>query len=838
MKLTVFFSWQTETDKLGFTNKSLIIEALGSAFKEIQDKGELKGIFFELKEGLNKDSGTPKVADKMFEHADECDIFVGDFTVAQRANPIVKFLNKHCPRIVSFRYSPNSNVIGEYSRAQKNSPDFYKQIILVANEVNGTPKEDPECIPFDFRGERWPIFFNLKTDSPQDRDAAKETLKKGFVDALRKCSATAIEYRLTKYKPFIPWSELGKLKTFKGSFISTDILDGYLETIKNAKKLRILGLSGLGKSRMVYEAFRDPELSRTFLYYDCKDEDRPKVKSRLISDIFKYFKDAVVILDNCETEAYQYYLDLWSEHGNPCRLIAISNNPLESPITGIEQLRIDRHLEDVVEKMLSRAGIPNEVITQIKELSGGIPLMGMLMAEALRNGKPIGQLSNTNIVNKILGVSQTDRKRTIFQTLSLFDYIGWEKELRGEIEYVATNKHITSIDHHSDEVLLNEFDSVIKDGIEKQIIEKKGRKIGIRPIPISLHLIEEWMKSCTEERLIRVLNAILNSPDPDSLMKALRTQFSQLDFNPHAQMILQRSLDVGGPFDSAEVLNTKFGSELLRTFADITPSSVLALFNRQLSGLGIDLLLEITDGRREIVWTLEKLAFRSEFFDQSAFLLMKLGIAENERISNNATGQFLSLFPILLAATEVDLMHRLDFLHKHSKNPENNSMILRAIKSALKTSDFIYFHGPEKIGRVSMANYEPTEEEIHAYFRGCLELLCELGSKDSEILSKAAAIFKDTFIGLCRMGYDGMALDYAERLSSMLNFDWDDMYDTLSLFENSVGQYISPESQAKYRFLKDSLRKYDIISRFRRIEKDHTGNWNEPFEKSLESQHR
>ena len=70
MKLNVFFSWQSETDKLGYTNRSLIIDAIHGAFKDIQNQGQLKGIFFELNEGMTNVSGTPNVAEKMFEHAD------------------------------------------------------------------------------------------------------------------------------------------------------------------------------------------------------------------------------------------------------------------------------------------------------------------------------------------------------------------------------------------------------------------------------------------------------------------------------------------------------------------------------------------------------------------------------------------------------------------------------------------------------------------------------------------------------------------------------------------------------------------------------------------------
>ncbi len=834
MKLTVFFSWQSETDKLGYTNRSLIIDAIHGAFKDIQNTGQLKGVFFELKEGLTNVPGTPDVAEKMFEHADNCDIFIGDYTIVDRSNKFFDWLKKLWPKKLSFRKEPNSNVIGEYSRAQRNNKTFYKQTILVANDVNGTPAEDSNLIPFDFRGNRWPIFFTLEDNSAEKRKDATKKLRNELKNALKACAFPAIEYRLTKYHPFRSWQELSKLKPFTGEFYKTDVIEGYLETIRTSKKLRILGISGLGKSRFVIEAFRNPEFSHRVLYLDCSIADNKVAKGLLTRDIFNNFKDAIIVLDNCDTIEFQSYLQLWRDYGSSCTLVAISNNRLEPSMPGVSQLKIDRHLEEVVEKILQQSSLKPDLIIQIKELSGGIPLMGRLMADALKKDKPMGELNDTSIIDKILGEDAESPYRIMLQTLSLFDYIGWEKELRQDLEHVAKNKYITSLDSKSDVVLLNEFDAVIKRGIDKQIIERKGRMIGIRPLPISLFLLKEWWKSCTQDRLQNVFKALRESPSPDALIRAFRNQLSLMDFYPEAEQILQEMLEPGAPFDSAEVINDTIGSQLLRTFADVAPSSVLSLFMRRLSTLPISNLVEIQEGRRELVWTLEKLAFRSEFFDQSAYLLMRLAIAENEKISNNATGQFLSLFPILLASTEVDLNHRLDFLTENSQNPENQKIILRGLRSALKTSDFIYFQGSEKLGRTTRTNHQPSHNEIQAYFEGILSLLCDMASQNESNLRKAADILQDTVIGLCRVGFGDIALKATDQISSLLKNDWDAMYDTLELFKNSIHAYLTKQQLEEYHNLLTILKKTDIVSRFRRIEKDNTKNWKEDTNKIIE----
>ena len=115
MILKIFFSWQVETNPQGFNNKAFLIDCIGSAIKQIENKGTLKGIRFELTEGLRNIPGNPEVAQLMFEQIDNCDIFIGDMTVVQKiCSRLESFRNK---KGLYFRYSPNCNVYGEYKRA-------------------------------------------------------------------------------------------------------------------------------------------------------------------------------------------------------------------------------------------------------------------------------------------------------------------------------------------------------------------------------------------------------------------------------------------------------------------------------------------------------------------------------------------------------------------------------------------------------------------------------------------------------------------------------------------------------------------------------------------------
>jgi hypothetical protein len=61
-------------------------------------------------------------------------------------------------------------------------------------------------------------------------------------------------------------------------------------------------------------------------------------------------------------------------------------------------------------------------------------------------------------------------------------------------------------------------------------------------------------------------------------------------------------------------LNSRFGSEAIDRLVHVEPAAVMATIDRVLGDLTLDQLRGIRDGRRHIVWAIEKLAFRAPTF--------------------------------------------------------------------------------------------------------------------------------------------------------------------------------------------------------------------------------
>ena len=164
-------------------------------------------------------------------------------------------------------------------------------------------------------------------------------------------------------------------------------------------------------------------------------------------------------------------------------------------------------------------------------------------------------------------------------------------------------------------------------------------------------------------------------------------------------MMLDKLLGENSPFGNAEVIDTDLGSRLFRSFVEVNPDAVADCLWSVIGSSSIDGLRLIDEGRRNLVWSIEKLCFEPRTFDKGAEMMLLLAMAENEHISNNATGQFVALFPLYLPATAATLEQRLLFLQRQMQYEERQLLLMSALGRALRTRDFIFFGGAEQRGR-------------------------------------------------------------------------------------------------------------------------------------------
>ncbi len=830
MKLRIFFSWQVTTTTT--YNKNFILKCIEKATKDLKLTPEFKEVEFIILEGVRGEPGSPPVASKiMDERIPSCDIFIADLSVVNSITSTQKFFRWLSGE--KFKPFQNNNVINEHGVAS-NALGFEK-IIGVLNNVYGSPNDNPDNIPFDLRHIRYPIEYKY-SEKTSDKEAVQKSLVSDLRSAIKDTAKFALQNQKNKYNPLIVWSEWEKNILTEQPFIPNEKTEEVKELIIAAIKnsgitTRILGLSGLGKTRILLETFRPSALdngsillSSRVLYLNCNyhpNADYYSILSKLALDQ----EDRIVVLDNCPMTVHRQVTAFTKREDNKLSFISLDSNPEEierDKINGVNYIIIKKEdLISVVDEILKRdfGNIGDENIRKIKEFSQGIPLMAVLLGESVKNGERfIGKLDDKELLDKLLGEKGKDPKnRTILKSCAIFSYFGFDDDLASQVQFIAKNKNITSLDI-DDAVVVNDFHEICRHYLKREIFEPRGRFIAMRPFPLAMSLAQEWLEPCTPQRLIDVITGIasLQEPDRKDLSEALAEQMKYLGYNDKAVQIIDKIIGVDSPFDNAEVLNTELGSRLFRSFVEVNPVAVSQNFVRCFSGKTTEQLLEIVDGRRNLVWVLEKLCFDRRTFSDSVKILYAFAVAENESWANNATGQFLHLFNVILSGTEATLKDKWEVIEWgiNHKDERFYNLAIGAMKRGLNYSHFSRMSGAEKQGNKTLQDNQPTWIEISEYWNSILSRLVEIIKKNNEYSESAANGILDNLRSIIGARQGSIILPYIGKIAEIKNFDWDAGLRILKLTRKYEKNVMSQEMLQQVNAMIESLEKHDFNSKF------------------------
>jgi len=596
----------------------------------------------------------------------------------------------------------------------------------------------------------------------------------------------------------------------------------------NPNSIRLLGLSGLGKTRILFEVFRAQEndsnsqsFSNRVLYVNYNDYSNQINFPEILAKIKKEKSDAILIVDNCDLDTHRLIV----RNSNGLSFISIDSNPEEiysDKIKDTSYIIIKKdELSDIVEKIIDRdfGELEKDKIELIKRFSQGIPFMAVLLGESVRAGKQtIGKLDDKKLLDNLLGekVKQSEWRITL-KSCSLFDYFGYEDDYSAQYEFIATNENITVSDC-TPQVRKQIFREVVNHYRNREIFEKKGRFLSIRPLPLAMYLAEEWLDSCTSERLLEVITDIANLQEPHrtTLTNSFASQMRYLEYNDNAKKIVAKIVGVGSPFDNAEVLNTELGSRLFRSFAEVNPIAVPHNFTRQFLNKTTEELLKIEDGRRNIVWALEKLCFYKETFVESTKILYVFAVAENETWGNNATGQLKQLFHIFLSGTEADLKERWSIIEWGlSRNDEHfTKLAIELMQSGLNADHFHRTMGAEQRGTKKIQDYNPSPHEINRYWTNILSKLTDIIELKNQYSDLANEIVANSIRQIFHFGFALTIIPYLEKIVLIKNNDWDKGLESLKMTLHYDKNTMSNENIEIIQKLINSLTKTDFISRF------------------------
>lgn len=643
--------------------------------------------------------------------------------------------------------------------------------------------------------------------------------------------------------PFINKEEFLARYPLKGKFLRNEYIDSVINKLKTPENrvIRFIALSGMGKTRIVREAFSDTDSE---LYYCESLQDAKSIS--VLRTIFTHSPaDSIVILDNCSVRVFGQILSLKDECGAEQRIISIGNDMQESQQQGVELIRLQTHdLQEMVDDYIAgRLGCKeNENYDRITEFAEGIPYMAILLCDALdRNGKP-GYIDNETIFYKLLGIDQNNPNdaddANVLKACSLFMPLGYSGQYSRQSDFVATCSYLTNL-QGSDIKQKRKFKKVCNKYIERQLIEHISGHINIRPLPLAIWLASEWFKECIKEDILSLINDIsaIQSEKHDHakyMQEAFCRRLEYMTENRVAKEVLTELIQPGGPFAHEEILNTSMGSRLLLSFANVIPDIVANTLYDIYANYDLDKLKSnlADDARRNFVYLLEKICYSKKCFHKATMVVARLALAENETWSNNSIGLFRQLFHILIPGTEASLDDRFGVIQAcRLLGNEYIDLILTAIDSGLSVDGFMLTKGAERQGFAVYQNYQPTYREVFDYWQKCHDMLIEITEEYPSKLQQITSIVE-------KHSYDLLKVDRMDMLYRLLDYyvplreyDWDEMLKTLNRISDNPELYNFDKTKLD-NYIKH-LTRTDFHSRFIAIRERENRKFRRPYKETI-----
>lgn len=555
------------------------------------------------------------------------------------------------------------------------------------------------------------------------------------------------------------WKEWSGYQENSYSYVFDDLNKSNIDQLRShftgVKKIaRIVGLSGLGKTRLAYEAFRPSEdscdveqltRSNQAIYIDAASNSNELPAT--ISTWRRQGLRGTIIVDNCNPELHSM-LRVEIEHSqSQLNLLTLDFNP-ERYSSDHPYIELNQVSNEIIKGIIAQGypGISSEDIDRIVNFAQGFPRIAVLLAKArLNQDDDIGSLRDDVLIDKLLwGRSGKDLiKHKVISACALFEHLGFEGE-------VSVQRHFTteSICNISNE----EFYEACQYFIERGILDVRGRFIRVTPQPLAIRLATDWWKNCPPEKAYQIVTADM----PNGMSEALCDQMAKLHFLPKAQELTSSLCGEQAPFGQAEVLNSEKGSRLFRSLVEVNPGATARALNRVFGSMSIEELLQVGPGRRNLIWSLEKLCFWEETFESASKILLLFAAAENESWGNNATSQFLQLFHYVLSGTQVHPEERISIIDYclESHLPEVRFLGVKALGHAIQTHHFTRMVGVEKQGsRPVQREWRPkTWDEVFTYWRSSLERLTQIALGNDEISNMASELIAKNIRGLISYG--------------------------------------------------------------------------------------
>ncbi len=577
--------------------------------------------------------------------------------------------------------------------------------------------------------------------------------------------------------------------------------------------LRLVGLSGVGKTRFVQALFDDRVGERSLdpslaCYTNIADEPEP-TPATLASDLIAARERAILIVDNCAPELHQRLTELCLAADSRISLITVEYDVREDQPEGTEVFSLEPASTDLIEKLV-RHRFPHISAVDARTIagsSGGNARIAIVLAHTVGKNETIGGLSDEQLFRRIFHQAHQPSEPLLLaaQALSLvYSFEGIDVSEGGGAELfrlgALIGKDAQEMFQHAAELR------------RRDLVQRRGRWRAVLPAAIANRLAATALQNIP----VAKIEAELVDGAPERLLKSFSHRLSYLHASEEAREIVTRWLRADGLLGDVASLNS-LGLAMLDNVAPVAPEATLAALERVVLKTEEPGTLQACEKHLPL---LRSLAYDAGLFDRCVALLVK--IAKARDVSDNAKSAaktLASLFMIHLSGTHATIEQRLAIVRTllTSDDPKDRNLGTIALTAALEASRFGIAFNFEFGARSRDYGYWPrNREEVKYWFGRTLFLAESLACSKVPSASQIRAAVAGQFRGLWTQAAMYEELERVCRTFSANEF-WPEGWIAARQTRYYDSKGLSPEASAQLTKVERLLRPKGLVQNVRSI---------------------
>ena len=532
------------------------------------------------------------------------------------------------------------------------------------------------------------------------------------------------------------------------------VIEG-LEHVRNAlreprKVVRVVGLSGVGKTRFVQALFDarvgkgslNPSLA---IYTNMSDDPDPQPVG-LASDLIASRSRAILVVDNCAPDLHRRLTEAGRAPGSLLSIVTVEYDIRDDDPEETDVFRLEPSSADLIEKLIrARFKTVSQVDARtIAGSSGGNARIAIALAGTIKKNESIAGLTDADLFGRLFEQRHAPDAALLLiaQACSLVYSFQGEATTGADAELpvlaALTEKSV-------DEVFRGVAELKSRD-----LIQQRGVWKAVLPHAVANRLAELALQNIPIDKI----KAQLVESGSERLLKSFSRRLSYLHENKVAVRLVEEWFGEGGLLSDVANLS-ELGMALFENLAPVAPEAVLSLLERTSP--------EALPKRTAFGKIVRSIAFDPAFFGRCAAWLLAYGALEQPSSrGKDHDRHFTSLFCIVFSGTHASIEQRLAVVEPllRSDDVRHREVGIRALNSLLKTGHFdsnINFEfgaRPRDYG-----SWPKTSADVTQWYISTLKLVEVMGLSELAVSSEVRSALAGKFRGLWNLNSIREVLD-------------------------------------------------------------------------------